>query len=63
MDFSVWRENAEALFLQRYAIDLDDLGLTEGELEASHRRDPEPNEFVERFALKFDLDPLPYAGR
>lgn len=59
MTFADWTANAEANLKRRYAIGLNDAGFGEKYLQEAWRDGEAPDEFVERIALKYDLDPVP----
>lgn len=58
MAFSDWCAAAEARLKRRYAIDLVDAGFDPDHLRAAWRENETPEEFVERIAQAYDLDPL-----
>lgn len=58
MTFANWTAKAEARLKRHYAIGLDDAGFDETYLKEAWRDGEAPDEFVERMALKFDLDPV-----
>lgn len=56
--YSDWRSEADAFLKRGYAIDLADAGISEADLRKHHRQGESPTEFIDGFALKFDLDPV-----
>ncbi len=54
-----WLNRADQTLLRGYGIDFDDAGLSAEELRAYCTEWSNPNEFVEWFASKYDLDPIP----
>lgn len=57
--FEIWLDQADQALLRGYGIDFDDAGLGEEDLRRHCAKWPDSNEFVEWFAIKCDLDPLP----
>lgn len=57
--FETWFRRADQALLRTYGIDFDDAGLGEEDLRRHYAAWPDPKEFVEWFALKYDLDPMP----
>jgi hypothetical protein len=54
-DFGKWRQLSERELKTRYSIDFDDAGLTETDLRSLFESFKVPAEFVEWFAIKYDL--------
>ncbi|TGY92439.1 hypothetical protein [Marinicauda pacifica] len=52
-----WCASVNRLFVQRYAIDIQDIGFDDEYLERCYSSGEAASEFVERIASKFDLDP------
>ncbi|XBQ16771.1 MAG: hypothetical protein ABL308_02595 [Oceanicaulis sp.] len=57
-DYVRWRAETDTILKDRYAIDLEDVGTEEDSLVAAWRAGESSTEYVERFALKYDLDPV-----
>lgn len=57
-DFDAWRTKADALLKQRYAIDFDDTGFDDAYVHDAWKNGEAPDEFIERVASKYDLDPI-----
>jgi hypothetical protein len=58
MRFSEWLVAAEAQLKRSYAINFLDAGFDDDFVIQAWRNDETPSEFVERIALKFDLEPV-----
>jgi hypothetical protein len=54
-DFLPWREEVNRLLLRDYFIDLDMAGIDDQYLISHHEVNQLPADFVEWFAIKFDL--------
>jgi hypothetical protein len=62
MSFAKWRTHVNDRFKNIYLVTLVDIGMDDEDLK-SHWKDKEaPYEFVEWFALKYDLDPKSAIG-
>ncbi len=60
-EFQLWCARVDALMKHEYVVGLVDVGWTPDDLRKFWQRDETANEFVEWFALKYDLDPYtPY---
>lgn len=58
MEFAKWLAAADDYLKQSYAINFSDAGFDDAFLKQAWRNDETPSEFVERIALKFDLEPV-----
>lgn len=59
MKYSDWKQHTEHRLKALFGIDLADIGFEEAQLIGHHRTWPEPTEFIQWFANKYDLDRLP----
>lgn len=58
MRFSEWLAAADDHLKRSYAISFSDAGFDDAFLMQAWRHEETPSEFVERIALKFDLEPV-----
>jgi hypothetical protein len=56
--FCDWRDAVDNRLHQRYCITIADAGLDEGYLIDHWQSNEAPNDFVEWFGNKYDLDPV-----
>ena len=56
--FEKWRQQANRELKTRYSIDFCDAGLTEKDLRSYFESFEAPEEFVEWFAIKYDLNSM-----
>lgn len=59
MNFNDWKQRVEQELICNYGINFVDIGFEETQLANYFQTWPKSTEFVEWFALKFDLDRLP----
>lgn len=52
---SDWTRQVDEIMMRDYAISLDDIGLSHDEIRRSFFSEPDPKEFAEWFARKYDL--------
>ncbi|MGX6648922.1 hypothetical protein ACWCOP_13375 [Maricaulaceae bacterium MS644] len=57
-DFNAWRTEADALLKQYYALDFNDAGFDDVYVRDAWKSGEAPDEFIERVASKYDLDPV-----
>ena len=57
MSFQKWRDVADRRLKDIYLIDFDDAGVDDNYLASHWEAKQSPYEFVEWYALKYDLDP------
>ena len=62
MNFQDWRTAVDDRLLDVYLISLDDAGIGDDDLAPHWESNQPPYEFVEWFALKYDLDPKSAVG-
>lgn len=54
--FSAWRESVNFLLEAKYLIDVEDAGLSQAELTNFWQQGEQPEEFVDWFGQKYDLE-------
>ncbi len=57
-DESDWKEKAEAELRTRYAIGLEDAGLSDDDVRRYFKGEPDPAAWAEWYGIKYDLDQL-----
>ena len=62
ISFAKWRSVVNRRLKEIYAITIDDAGMDDGFLTSHWEMKQSPNEFVEWFGIKYDLDPKSAVG-
>jgi hypothetical protein len=61
--FTERRSAVDRRIKEIYAITIDDAGIADDHLKSHWQTEQSPNEFVEWFGMKFDLEPLSTCDR
>jgi hypothetical protein len=62
LSFAIWRGVVDRRLKDVYLIDIDDAGIDDERLTSHWEMKQPPYEFVEWFAIKYDLDPKSQLG-
>lgn len=62
MSYATWLKAVNHRFTNVYLASVEDLGIAEENLRDHWEHKEAPYDFVEWFALKYDLDPKPATG-
>jgi hypothetical protein len=62
ISFAEWRSTVNRRFKEIYAITINDAGMDDAFLTSHWEMKQSPNEFVEWFGIKYDLDPKSAVG-